>query len=461
MRRKSKALKITIGIFIGFLLIVIGAYAGAAYYFKSHFYTGSKINGVNVSQKTVKESEKLINDRLKEYSLSIEGRNQKQLTLTGAQIDLNYVEDDTVQKLMEEQDSWKWILTVSSKKDYTMSANTRYDENKLKKLLEESAFLKADQVTAPQDAHIEQTENGYVVAPEVIGDTITEDTLIGLVKASIDKGENKITIPEESYVAPKVVSTNEAINAKVEAWNRYLSNVITIPFGEGRQEVLDKGIISGMLEETAEGGIVINREQVLAYVNSLGKKYDTFGLDHQFTRHDGSQMTIPGGGDYGWAMNKDATTDELMALMENGGAQNFEPVYRYSAKSRDANDIGGTYAEISLEQQMMWVYKDGSLAVETPIVSGLPIPSRITHKGLFAIDAKKSPSILKGEGYSQPVTYWLPFNGNEGIHDAGWRSEFGGGIYQGGGSHGCINTPPTAMKTVFSILNIGDPVIVY
>ncbi|HEY9575335.1 MAG TPA: L,D-transpeptidase family protein [Lachnospiraceae bacterium] len=461
MKKKSKALKITIGIFIGFILIVAGAYAGAAYYFKSHFYSGSKVNGVNVSEKTVEEAEKLVNDKLKEYSLTIEGRNQKILTITGNQIDLNYVADDTIQKLMDQQDSWKWIFTMSARKDYTMTANTQYDEKKLKKLLEESSFLKADQVTAPADAYIEETENGYVVAAEVMGDTILEDTLIDLVKTSIDKGQNKITIPEESYLAPKVLSTDEAMNAKVESWNRYLSNVITIPFGEGRQEVLDRGIIGGMLEETAEGGIAINREQVLAYVNSLGKKYDTFGLAHEFTKHDGSKMTIPGGGDYGWAMNKSATTDELMALMENGGEQTFEPVYRYSAKSRNVNDIGGTYAEISLAEQMMWVFKDGNLVVETPIVSGLPIPSRITHTGLFAIDGKKSPDVLDGEGYSQPVTYWLPFNGNEGIHDAPWRSEFGGGIYQGGGSHGCINTPPTAMKTVFSTLAIGDPVIVY
>ena len=44
---------------------------------------------------------------------------------------------------------------------------------------------------------------------------------------------------------------------------------------------------------------------------------------------------------------------------------------------------------------------------------------------------KKHDAVLKGEGYTQPVTYWMPFNGNVGIHDADtWRSEYGGEIYK-------------------------------
>ena len=55
----------------------------------------------------------------------------------------------------------------------------------------------------------------------------------------------------------------------------------------------------------------------------------------------------------------------------------------------------------------------------------------------------------------------MPFNGGVGLHDASWRSSFGGSIYNGGGSHGCINLPYSAAQTIFGSISKGDPVIVY
>ena len=82
--------------------------------------------------------------------------------------------------------------------------------------------------------------------------------------------------------------------------------------------------------------------------------------------------------------------------------------------------------------------------------------------GVWAIDAKKHDAVLKGEGYTQPVTYWMPFNGNVGIHDADtWRSQYGGEIYKTSGSHGCVNTPTANAEKIFNTVEIGTPVIVY
>ncbi len=68
---------------------------------------------------------------------------------------------------------------------------------------------------------------------------------------------------------------------------------------------------------------------------------------------------------------------------------------------------------------------------------------------------------LTGQDYNSEVSFWLPFNGDVGIHDASWRSEFGGSIYKTRGSHGCVNTPYSAMKTIYENVKIGYPVVVY
>jgi len=64
-------------------------------------------------------------------------------------------------------------------------------------------------------------------------------------------------------------------------------------------------------------------------------------------------------------------------------------------------------------------------------------------------------------GYNQPVDYWMPFNGGIGLHDASWRSKFGGEIYIKDGSHGCVNIPPKYADDVFGYVNIGTKVLVH
>jgi lipoprotein-anchoring transpeptidase ErfK/SrfK len=55
----------------------------------------------------------------------------------------------------------------------------------------------------------------------------------------------------------------------------------------------------------------------------------------------------------------------------------------------------------------------------------------------------------------------MPFHGNFGMHDATWRSEFGGDIYLTNGSHGCLNLPLDKAAELYNYLYTGYPVICY
>ena len=81
--------------------------------------------------------------------------------------------------------------------------------------------------------------------------------------------------------------------------------------------------------------------------------------------------------------------------------------------------------------------------------------------GIYPITFKKRNYTLVGEGYSSPVSYWIPFNKNVGLHDASWRSYFGGNIYKTNGSHGCVNLPTSVAKKIYKNVKKGEPVIVY
>ena len=55
----------------------------------------------------------------------------------------------------------------------------------------------------------------------------------------------------------------------------------------------------------------------------------------------------------------------------------------------------------------------------------------------------------------------MAFYGGYGMHDASWRTEFGGDIYLENGSHGCINLPPEAAPLIYDAMDIGDAIIIY
>ena len=132
-------------------------------------------------------------------------------------------------------------------------------------------------------------------------------------------------------------------------------------------------------------------------------------------------------------------------------------------KRNGTDDLAGSYIEVSLDSQHLWLYKDGALVTETDIVSGAPTPERETYRGAWPIAYKASPYNLSSSeyGYNVTVKYWMPFNGGVGFHDASWQPTFGGSRYQTNGSHGCVIMPPEMAGKLFELISAGTPVVVH
>ena len=125
------------------------------------------------------------------------------------------------------------------------------------------------------------------------------------------------------------------------------------------------------------------------------------------------------------------------------------------------NDIGNTYVEINIGDQHLWVYKNGEQVNETDFVSGGLFKGNSTPEGTYSITYKERDATLVGEGYQSSVKYWMPFNGNIGLHDASWRDSFGGHIYYMSGSHGCVNLPTAKAAAIYDQVEKGEAVVVY
>lgn len=148
-------------------------------------------------------------------------------------------------------------------------------------------------------------------------------------------------------------------------------------------------------------------------------------------------------------------------MIENGESGERTPVYFQTAASYEMPDYGNTYVEINLTAQHLFLYKNGEKILESDFVSGNASRGYDTPAGAYSITYKQRDATLTGENYRTPVSYWMPFNRNIGMHDANWRGSFGGNIYKTNGSHGCINLPPSKAKTIYENIEKGTAVICY
>ena len=280
----------------------------------------------------------------------------------------------------------------------------------------------------------------------------------GMAAAEVRKG---IRTGLESYAQdPEVtLQENKRLLEQKAKREEYAKVRITYCFGS-RTEVVDGGMICSWLAEDGTGAVTIDRTKVAAYVKGLAKKYNTAYCTKELKTSYGPTVKITQG-HYGWLMDQKTETDNLMRMIESGQSQEREPAYLQTAASHDGPDYGDTYVEMNLTAQHLFYFKDGKLLVESDFVSGNKAKGWSTPAGAYELTYKQKDATLKGANYKTPVTYWMPFNGNIGMHDGYWRTSFGGTIYKKNGSHGCVNLPPAVAKTIFDNIEKGTPVLCY
>ena len=460
MKKMSKGKKVATGIAGAVVLAAAGVYLGVSYYYSSHFFPKTVINGLNCAGLSVDQVKEKIQSQILSYTLTLEERGGQTEQLTGDQLQLKYVDDRKVEALMEEQNPFTWPIYIVKQNNHEMAANISYSEETMTQLLDALQCFQPENVTAPEDAKITDNGTAFEITPEVEGNTLKREETEQAVREAIDTGKSELNFEEAGlYEAPSVRSDDETLNNQVTQMNSLTAANLTYDFVD-RQYVVNRDVIKEWLTQDAEGNYTIDETQAAAWVRQMAYETDTFGLAHTFKTSLGPTIELKAGGDYGWVINKDKTTAALVEAVKAGTQGAIEPVYLYSANDRSQNDIGGTYVEICISQQKMWCYKDGQLVVETPVVTGSHATGYDTPAGsVWAIDGKKSDYDFTL--YTAHVMFWLPFNDQVGIHDSSWRSEYGGDIYLTNGSHGCVNTPYNAAEKIFNTVGIGDPVIVY
>ena len=268
--------------------------------------------------------------------------------------------------------------------------------------------------------------------------------------------------------------------------NPYEKNILTINSNEDINKVLEEvevvtatATVNVRAKATTKSKKLnqLNKGEILPYINETDEWYEVnyYGKSayvyKKYAKKDINYYTKIEMADMVYATSKTKlydinTSEEILSIPTHEVAEVYaknDNYYLVKCKGKigyvnkdNVCSLGDDYVIIDISSQNLKVYVNDKLIVDTSIVTGKV--SSPTYCGLFSVREKKTN--VRWKEFKVTVKYWMPFNRGEGMHDADWRSEFGGNIYHKKGSHGCVNLPPKVMPKIYKNIDVGVPVLV-
>lgn len=456
----SKPKKITLGI-VAVLLVI---YVIGVLFFHWHFQANTTINGHKVDFKNGNDVKRELTKTLSDHDLTLVERNDKKEVIKMSDIDASLEYNNAVYKALRKQNEFLWFIDCFRKKNTSLGADISYDTDKLEEVESKLTCLDKKKDINVENAKVEYKDGKFQITPEVLGTEVIEKELHKNIVEAFKNNKKELNLEEaDCYKKPTIYSTDQKATDALRIAQKYAGTEITYRFAR-ETEVVKADTVSEWISFDDKLNVSVNAEKVKKYIAKLAEKYDTNGKSIKLKSTNQGTVTVPGG-TYGWTIDQEKETKRLIQLVKQGRSVEKEPAYSKRAETGIRTSVKSnpkTYIEVSISEQHMWFYKDGKRIVDTPVVTGDVVRAgRRTHTGAYYIFYKQSPAVLRGANYASPVTFWMPFHNGEGIHDASWRGSFGGSIYMGGGSHGCVNTPYSQVREIYHNAAVGTPVFVY
>ena len=429
-------------------------------YYRSHFLPATTINGIDCSEMTVDEVYKAFEAVVENFELHVVGVNGD-FVLTNDEADMKMSIDIDFNDILDQQDHSAYKVAADNPQNLTITAAVSVDEDNLRKLVEQEAIFQNMTESHSCTVTYNETTNSFDLGESVHG---THVNILDVEKRVIECFKilkSELDLESEGYYG-KIVDINDAVKSSVSMMNQCLKASVVLDFEEAGSETMDPAILRECLKTDDDMLLAFDTAPLAKWVASVADIHDTAGKKHQFHTTSGRDIEVSGG-TYGWKINQDATVQAIAGTIQAGQAFNQAPDYSQIAMNHVGVDVGTTYIEVDLTNQILYYYKNGVLSIQTNIISGDVKGGNITPNGVFSVYAKETNKSIKNDNDStaHDVAYWMPFYGNYGIQDASWRSSFGGSIYVTNGSNGSIYVSSNAAEQIFQAIGDNVPVVIY
>lgn len=413
------------------------------------FPENMELCGVDIDGMSPEAARNALAKRAAEYELKLTV-NDAQFAVSGEEIGVSF--DEEVFRVFCEN--------AKAGLDSYPEGLIQYDAAAMQSILKEILESK------PVDSAVvfSQEQGAFVCSPSSAGMDVDIDAAAAAIEDAVLLLQSDVSVMvEAASIAPSVTENDAKLTQARDDANAYLQAapeyVFTLDRGETAAESLNQEIIASFIRIGKDFSVTVDEEAIQAFATQLADRYSSEAYTGDFRTTGGG--TVPFSVDYeGRCVDEAALAADILLCMTEGIDGIRDVPYRVFSDVVEL-PFGGNYIEIDLTAQKLWVYKDGLCVVESPIVSGCVADGRFTPNGVYEIYEQEEDCWLTGPTWNDYVEYWLAFYQSFGLHDASWRSEFGGDIYLYEGSHGCPNLPPELADDVYNNAPLGTKVILY
>lgn len=458
-RKRRKTLRVVL-VFALVLGVVGGGYAAGYTYFCNHYYPGTTVSGIDASGMTKDELEQRLVLAVESYAVTA-SRGSLTIEVAGSDIDLA-ANKDVAQSLMDDQDVRAWPLGALGSGDKS-ERGIDYDAKKLDALVTKAVKKYNKTATQPQSASLTLNEATHQFALEAQkpGTALSAKESCKIVRGAVDVLQHSVELGDEALKQPKVTKDSPEAKAALKQANDAFS--LQIPLVRGEEE------LTTIASETLGAWIVanglvadINKEAASDYVANDLWRYTDYSDDQN-----------------AYVVDADALANKISEFVKAGGGDPVEvtyaatPLYLPGAGALNPAEWEadrGRYIDINKTEQVACLYDaTGKVLWETPVTTGNEKDGHGTPVGEYDVYDKQTDFMLLGEDknndgkpdYERHVDYWMPFFSGIGMHDADWRTVYGGQEHLENGSGGCVNLPKDAAAALFAIAHVGDAVVVH
>ena len=461
--RKWLPLLVTFGV----VLAAVGILYGTGVLASPVFPAGTTVGGVSVSEQSAKEAGKTLQQAAEDYKLTVRfAKNTR--TFSAKELGLT-VDEDALKRLAKAMQQGQSTSSTTEDAQPVFTCETDLKQE-MQDLPERTAH--ADKATQDAVLTYDKKAGKYVIQEEQVGGTIDTQALAEAVQTAAEQLQPELDAVDEGLYGGETVrrSDDEKLNQALAQANHMLQTDVTYTYEVERKHVygkerLNKSTIQKWLTVSEDGKRVqIDEEKVDNYVNEIARIYSVKEpTTAQFVTASGSYVEVEAPITDESVDTQALKKDILKAVKTGATGQRKAPYRKTRTGEQGTTDLGGTYVEVDLDKQHLYLYVNGKKKAEGDICSGSVADGCATPAGLYTIKTKDYDRYLVGEGYKDWVHYFMPFNGGIGLHDSTWREadEYGGDVYLESGSHGCINMPLELVKTVDEYIDVGDYVILY
>ena len=318
---------------------------------------------------------------------------------------------------------------------------------------------------APQNARAIFSSGAYLTHPERLGTMLDLNALSTALQSHIGTlclqpgGPLDATLDIAAlgcYMQPEVTTQNAQFDYTALLQEDTADLTISVQLLDHTEQLA----LSSFLQANASGKVLVDEAALTAQVQAWAQETNRQNTEYLLASCTGETVPIS-------FLFCNYTLDEealCATLLQQLPSLDCSPVTAHylctDASGAEFSPLGDTYVEVSIRAQRMAFYQNGVQLAVTDVVTG-KTDGHQTPTGLYHVQSISPNCWLTGPDYKVFVKYWVGFYGAYGIHDASWRTLFGGTYYLYGGSHGCVNTPDDAMSIIFEHIELGIPVLVH